>query len=262
MGIFQSTTGESGNILLPVQFGNKLYILHPNNNLTSQTISLFPLYIREEHDFRIITFNSSLNSGTIELKQAKHDIKITLAGFPKVTTFDQQYVYVFASIIKKNKSVLYVIARKTGKMQKAIPLQIEQAGDMQILRHKLWVTSTSNQKKLGRIDLGTWKITYIPLPDKQPEYLLPINNQLLITYQGSNTITLLDCNTLHVMEQITLPQPVFKAKVKGKQLYVLSQLPGSGQGIIGVYDIKNRKLIKKIMLPAVRNTLIQDFIIY
>jgi hypothetical protein len=262
MGVFQVTQGDNGNLLFPVQFDNKVFTYSPKEKLTKTTVLPFPLFIKEVADFRVTTYNSNLNSGTVEWKQAGHTTRVSIAGFPRVATFDQQHVYVFASIIQQKKPVIYVLAKTTGKIEKVIPLAIDQANDLHISGHTLLVTTTADEKRIGRINLTTWNVDYITLPEAQPEYILSVAGKLLVTYQGSTSLTILDSKSLQVMEQVTLPQPVLKAKIRRNNLYVLSQIPNSGQGIIGVYQLSNWKLVKKITLPTIRSMRVQDFVVF
>ncbi|MXQ53254.1 hypothetical protein [Shimazuella alba] len=262
MGIFQVIRNENGNFLFPVQYDNKLFTLSPTKQLTSSSILPFPLYMSEVENFRLTTYNSSLHSGTVEWKDVNRTKRVQLPGFPRVATYDDQKIYVFATIIQQKKPVLYVLDRSAGTVDKVIPLQIDQANDLEIIDKKLFITSTASEKRIAILHLSSWKIDYLSLPKSQPEYILTFSNNILITYQGSTTLTILDRRSLRIQRAISLPQPVLKAKLDGNYLYVLSQIPNSGQGVIGVYRLSDWKLTRKIMLPAIRNTLIQDFVVF
>lgn len=263
MGIFQIASDQLGNLFFPVQYENKIYSLSLANNELKETKSLpYPVYINQAGNFRVITFNTSLQSGTVEWRQGNKGKSITVSGFPRVATFDQSHIYVFATIIEQKKPVLYWINRDSGKIEATLPIDIDQANDMQIIDDHLYITSITNQKQIAIINQKTKKITYLTLPESRPEYILSTSEYLLISYQNNRKITKLDRKTNRILEQIELPQPVFKLQLKADELYVLSQIPANGQGLVGVYDVSDWKLKRKYLLPAIRDTTIQDIVVF
>ncbi|MCH5584947.1 hypothetical protein MK805_08165 [Shimazuella sp. AN120528] len=263
MGIFQIVNNGSGNIFLPVQYENKIYSLTLANNELKETKSHpYPIYMKQTGNFRVTTFNSALQAGTVEWQEGKTSRSWAVSGFPRIATFDQTYIYVFATIIEQKKPVLYVINRNSAKIAAAIPIKIDQANDMQVIDHRLFITSVANQNQIAIFDCKTKKITYQTLPELRPEYIVPMSQYLLISYQNSKKLTKIDRKTYRILEQIELPQPVFKLKQKANELYVLSQIPANGQGLVGVYNISNWKLKKKYLLPTIRDTTVQDIVVF
>ncbi|WP_028778339.1 hypothetical protein [Shimazuella kribbensis] len=263
MGIFQLAKDNKGNILLPVQYEDKVYSFSLASKQHTETKSLpFPIYLNQVDHFRITTYNSGLHSGTVQWNEQKKIMSTIVKGFPRIATFDQTYLYVFATIIDQKKALLYLIKRNTGKIEAEIPLQTDQANDIQIIDEHVIITSTTNQKQIALFDRKTKHVQYLTLPHARPEYVIPFSNTILITYQGSSIITQMDRKSKTIIGQIQLPQPVFKVKQKDNRLYVLSQIPANGQGLIGVYDIENWKLQKKYLLPSIRDTTVQDLIIF
>lgn len=263
MGIFQIAADQSGNLFFPVQYENKIYSISLANNELKETRSLsYPIYINQTGTFRITTFNTSLQSGTVEWRQANTVKSIIVSGFPRVATFDQSHIYVFATIIEQKKPVLYWINRDSKKIDATLPLKIDQANDIQIIDDRLYITSVTNQKQIAIINRKTKKITYLTLPESRPEYLLSTPEYLFISYQNNRKITKLDRYTNRILEQIELPQPVFKLQLKADKLYVLSQIPSNGQGLVGVYNLSDWKLKSKYLLPSIRDTTVQDIIVF
>jgi hypothetical protein len=264
MGIFQLAKDNKGNVLLPVQYEDKVYSFSLSSKQRKETKSLpYPIYMNQVDDFRITTYNSGLHSGTIRWNEHKKIMSTIVKGFPRIATFDQTYIYVFATIIDQKKPLIYLIQRNTGKIEAEIPLKIDQANDMKIIDNHIMITSTMNQKQIALLDRQSKQIQYITLPHARPEYIIPLsNNTVLITYQGSTIMTQMDRTSRKVLGQIQLPQPVFKVKYKNNNLYVLSQIPANGQGLIGLYDTKKWKLQKKYLLPTIRDTTVQDLIIF
>jgi hypothetical protein len=263
MGIFQIAKDQSGNLFFPVQYENKIYSLSLENNEIKEAKSQpFPIYMQQAGNFRLITFNSALQSGTVEWLEGKKTKSTTVPGFPRVATFDETYIYVFATIIEQKKPVLHWINRHSGKIDASLPIKIDQANDMQIIDGCLYITSITNQKQIAILNRKTRKITYQILPESRPEYIISTSQYLLISHQNSRKITKLDRKTNRVLEQIELPQPVFKLKRKANELYVLSQIPANGQGLVGVYNLSDWKMKRKYLLPTIRDTTIQDIVVF
>lgn len=261
MGIFHIIPAED-KWLLPVQYSDQLYTLTANQQLQSTTILSFPLSMHQSGTTRLTTYNSELHSGTVEWNIENKWHRIRVAGFPKLATMDDHHIYVFASLIDQKRAVVYILDRITGAIQRTIPIDIDQAGDIKVIDQHLLLTSTTAKKQLARIHLQTYRVDYPALPLAMSEYLIRLSHQqLLITHQNSPILTIMHVPTLRVIEQITLPQPVLKAKLHQGKLYVLSQIPASGQAVIGVYRIADWQLIDKWILPPIRNTLPQDFIV-
>jgi hypothetical protein len=260
MGIFHIIPANN-KWLLPVQYSDQLYSLSTDHHLQQTTILPFPLFMQQNGTTRLTTYNSELYYGTVEWNTTNQWHRVRIAGFPKLATMDNHNIYVFASLIDKKRAVVYILDRTTGMKKRTIPINIDQAGDLKIIGQQLLLTTTTPNKRLARIHLQTYRVDYPSLPAAMSEYLLPLTDKkLLVTHQGSPTLTVLSLPSLHVSEQITLPQPVLKAQLKQERLYVLSQLP-NGQAVIGVYRVTDWKLIDKWILPAIRNTLPQNFIV-
>jgi hypothetical protein len=263
MGIFQIESDQSGNLFFPVQYENLIYSLSLAKNELQKTKSLlYPIHLNQKGNFRVTTYNTSLQSGSVEWHQGNKVKKITVSGFPRVATFDQSHVYVFATIIEQKRPVLYWIDRESGKIDATIPVHIDQANDMQIIDDHLYITSVTNQKQIASIHRRTKKITYLTLPETKPEYIFSTSNYLFITHQNNRKLTKLERKTNRILEQIELPQPVFKLQLKADELYVLSQIPANGQGLVGVYNLSDWKLKRKYLLPTIRDTTVQDIVVF
>lgn len=261
MGIFQIIHDTRGNLFFPVQYENKIYSL-TNDELEVKKSRPYPIYMTKRRDFHVITFNSALQSGTVEWQEGSKTKAITVAGFPRIAAFDQTHIYVFATIIEQKKPVLYVLNRHSAKIAAVLPLRIDQANDMQIVDHRLYITSVADQKQIAILELSTNKITYLSLPESRPEYFITTPTYFLFSYQNSTKLTKIDRKSHRILEQIELPQPVLKWRQKNNELYVLSQIPANGQGLVGVYEMSNWKLKRKYLLPSIRDTTVQDIIVF
>ncbi|TCS93662.1 hypothetical protein [Hazenella coriacea] len=263
MGIFQMETNEHGELILPVQFGNHIIYVHPDG--TSQTTDSlqFPLFVLEKKGIRVSTYNTELDAGTLEIKQDQLTKLIKLNGFLRVATFDESFVYVFASIINQKRPVLYVIDRQQGKLVRTLDLKIDLVTDLEIVDQHLLLTSIDDKRLLARVSLTDWNIEYIQVPVEKPEFLLIDEENIYLTYQEQSTLSILNRSTLKVIENIPLEQPVFKVRMDESHLYVLTPYMDHPDlvGQIRVYEKKTWSLKKTWDLPAKREMLVQDFVL-
>lgn len=263
MGIFQLETTERGELILPVQFGNHIIYIHPDGKSSTTDSLQFPLFVIEKMGTRVSTYNSELDAGTLEIKEGQQTQQMRLDGFLRVANFDEQFIYVFASIISQKKPVLYVIDRKQGNLVRTLDLKIDLVTDLEIVDQHLLLTSVDDQRSLARISLTDWSIEYIQVPIERPEFMLVEGEKIYLTYQEQATLSILDRATLQVIKNISLEQPVFKAKVDDSFFYVLTPLMNHKDlvGQIRIYDKKTWRLKDTWNLPAKRDMLVQDFVL-
>lgn len=262
-GIFQIAEQENGNLLLPVSFGKRLIHISATGEISKEETPVFPLDTREKNRIRTTTYNTHLDYGTLEIKQGKQKKSIKLNGFLRLVDFDFKYIYVFATVIQEKQPVLYVICRETGKLFRKINLEIDLANDLEITEDEIIVSSIEEKNnKIAIISKKDWQQRYQSLPSAQPEFVYQDGGKVYITHRAQGGVTVLDGNTFQVLQTSRLPQPIFKARLFKDKLYVLSQSDdGKFAGFVGIYDIHTWKQEKKIWLPKVRNTLVQDITI-
>ncbi|MBA4601156.1 YncE family protein [Thermoactinomyces mirandus] len=259
-GIFQIAEKGDGNLLLPVTFGERLVHISSDGDITMEKTPIYPLYTREKGKIRMTTYNTHLNYGTLEIRQGNKKKSVRLDGFLRIVDFDSRHVYVFATVIQEKRPVLYVIDRETGTRIRDLNLEIDLANDLEITEKYILVSSVAEgNNKIAVISKKDWQQRYISLPCSQPEFIYRNGGKIYITHRTQGEITVLDENTFKVLQVSRLPQSIFKARLLKDKLYVLSQADGKKTaGIIGIYDIHTWKQEKRILLPKIRNTLVQD----
>jgi hypothetical protein len=261
-GIFQIVEGAKGNLVLPVQFGKRLVHISRSGEVAAEDTLAFPLYTREGNNIRVTTYNTDLNYGTLEIRQGTQQRLVKLDGFLRVANFDEQFVYIFATVIQEKKPVLYVVDRATGKLVTTLALQIDLADDLIIIDHKIMVSSIDQQHKIAIIDKRDWQQHYLSLPYAQPEFFYQNREKIYITHPDQGGITVLDRHTLQILQTAQLPQVIYKARLFHNKLYVLSQLDETHHaGLVRVYNIHTWKQEREFLLPKIRGTLVQDLTI-
>jgi hypothetical protein len=261
-GIFQIVEGSQGNLVLPVQFGKRFIHISPIGEVAKEDTLAFPLYTREGVNIRVTTYNTDLNYGTLEIRQDSQKKWVKLDGFLRVANFDEEFVYIFATVILEKKPVLYVVDRMTGKIVKKLLLQIDLADDLIVTDHKIIVSSIDPQHKIAIIDKKDWQPQYLLLPYAQPEFFYQSDGKIYITHPDQGGITVLDRHTLQILQTAQLAQVIYKARLFDNKLYVLSQLDKNQYaGLVRVYNIHTWKKENEFLLPKIRETLVQDLTI-
>jgi hypothetical protein len=259
-GIFHLEQNPRGELILPVQYGNHLIYLDRKGQSRKQASLLYPLFVKEAQGIRIATYNTELNAGTLEMKQANQTHRVKLPGFLRVATFDEHHVYVFATIIHQKKPVLYVLDRNRASLIQTLPLQIDLANDMEIIHGHCVLTSVDAHRQIAVVSLKDWSIRYIDVPYGQPEFILPQGDSFYLTYQNQTKLSVIDADTWQPRSTATLKHPVFRADADSEHLYVLTPLDQSDHagGIISVYDKKTFRYKGNWTLPKERELLVQD----
>jgi hypothetical protein len=262
MGIFRIVPDERGDWLLPVQFGEGWIRLTREGKSTKERLRQFPIDVLSKPGILLASYNSGLNTNTleVELKKEGRTYHVGLDGFLRVLEADEQRVYVFADLVSAKKSLLYVLDRKTGKVEREIPLETGEADDILLSGGRILLSSRSGGGRIAVVEKKNWQVRYVTLPFAEPQYLLPDGDRILVTHAGAEgRISILDAATLRVTGTVQLPQPIYKVRQLNGKLYVLTQLHSREKGgEIGVYSIKDWKRERRWDLPVVRDTLVQD----
>lgn len=262
MGMFRIVPDGEGSWVLPVQFGKGWIRLNQDGQETKEGNEAFPIQVLSKEGVFLASFNSELDTNTLEVrsKQTAQTYKVDLAGFFRVLEVDESYIYIFADVIKEKRSVLYVLEKENGKLVKEIPLDTGEADDILVSSDRVILTSKSGNGRIPVVDKKNWQVNYITLPYSEPQFLFEDGKRILVTYAGlEGRISLLDRDSLKVIETKELSQPIFKARLADGKLYVLSQSQTRDLGgEIGIYSTQAWELEQKWELPVIRNTLVQD----
>ncbi|PTM59780.1 hypothetical protein [Desmospora activa] len=258
-GIFSIREDNQGNYFLPAEYGERVIQIAQDGSVRPIDSLEDPIYLIKEDDVQVVTYNTGYDYGTLEISEGSNVTRLELDGFNRLVSFDEKYVYSFADLIDEEKTVLYIVDRKLDKLVKTLPLKHGVANDMKKIHGKLIITGTDNATELTVVDQKTLEIEYVELPTKNPEYILVDNDRLLITHVASNKITIMDKKRLTVTETVDIQHPVFKVRADHRYIYALTQLESNDHaGVIGVYDKKTWNLKREILLPKIRETLVQD----
>ncbi|BCU81359.1 hypothetical protein JIR001_11420 [Polycladomyces abyssicola] len=261
MGIFRIVPDER-DWLLPVRFGKGWIRLTREGKETKENPRQFPIDVLSKPGILLASYNSGLHTNTLEmeLKKEGRTYRVELDGFLRVLDADEQKVYVFADVVRDKKSLLYVLDRKTGKVEREISLETGEADDILLSGGRVLLSSRSGGGRIAVVDKKNWQVRYVTLPYAEPQYLLPDGDRILVTHAGAEgRISILDAATLRVRGTVQLPQPIYKVRQANGKLYVLTQLHSREKGgEIGVYSIKDWKREMRWELPVVRDTLVQD----
>lgn len=262
MGIFRIVPEEEGSWVLPVQFGKGWIRIEQNGQENKEGKEAFPVQVLSKEGVFVVTYNSALDTNTVEVKnkQTNKTYRVDLPGFFRIIEVDEGHVYVFADVIKEQRSVLYVLDKESGDVVKEVPLKTGEADDILVSSDRVLLTSKSGNGRIPVIDTKSWNVDYITLPFPEPQYLFEDGKHLLVTYAGmEGRISLLDPKSLEVIENKELDHPIFKARLNDGKLYVLTQSQtGEIGGSVSIYSISNWEKEQSWELPAIRNTLVQD----
>ncbi len=261
-GIFRVVPDEKGDWLLPVQFGEGWIRLTKEGKAIKESNRQFPIQVLSKPGILLASYNSSLHTNTLEVKLKKEGrtYSVELNGFLRVLEVDEHRVYVFADLVREKKSLLYVLDRKTGRVERKIRLETGEADDILLSRRRILLTSRSGGGKIAVVEKESWHVRYVTLPFAEPQYMLPEGNRILVTHAGAaGRISILDAKTLQVTGTVQLPQSIYKVRQANGRLYILTQSHSREKGgEIGIYSLKDWKQEKRWELPVIRNTLVQD----
>ncbi|MCY9721005.1 hypothetical protein M5W76_21895, partial [Paenibacillus larvae] len=100
-----------------------------------------------------------------------------LEGFLREFTREGDKLYIFADLIAKEKSVLYVLDIPSEKVMNTIPLPEDVADDMVVYQDKVVLATKTS---LTVVDRSDWKVSTIKLsyPDVRPVSLYNRNGHL------------------------------------------------------------------------------------
>jgi hypothetical protein len=262
MGIFRIVPDERGDWILPVQFGEGRIRLSRDGKEAKEGLRPFPIDVLSKPGILLASYNSSLNSNTleVELKKEGRTYLVELDGFLRVLEADEHRVYAFADLVSAKKSLLYVLDRKTGRVEREIKLETGEADDILLSGDRVLLSSRSGGGRIAVVEKKNWQVRYVTLPFAEPQYLLPDGARILVTHAGAEgRISILDAGTLQVADTVRLPQPIYKVCQASGKLYVLTQSHSREKGgEIGIYSMKDWKRERRWDLPVIRDTLVQD----
>ncbi|WP_054950668.1 hypothetical protein [Numidum massiliense] len=258
--IFHIEKNNKGELILPIQFGDKLAVINDKGKITKVDSLDYPLYVKEKDGVLITLYNTELESGTLRITEGERVTDIELDGILGSANLDEKYVYAFAD---RTPPVMYVIERKRRKVVKEIYLDYYNTYDIQIVNDKILLTSVQDgTKAITVVDRRNWEVNYIKLPYECPEFIKQDDDYLYLTYASLDKVTILDKRTFKVIDTKEVAHPIHKAHIKDEYFYTITQLHSDELGgIICVYDTRSWDKKGEIELPARKERLVQDFIL-
>ncbi|MCY9527620.1 hypothetical protein M5W68_21625 [Paenibacillus larvae] len=184
VGIGYIQADKEGHLWTPSTRNNKLYKLTSDYQVETSTTP------GQTQKFKIIegTRISSHSSGEINFhvlnyaSEAKQ-FQMKLEGFLREFTREGDKLYIFADLIAKEKSVLYVLDIPSEKVMNTIPLPEGVADDMVVYQDKVVLATKTS---LTVVDRSDWKVSTIKLsyPDVRPVSLYNRNGHLYVALRS------------------------------------------------------------------------------
>ncbi|MGC4377384.1 hypothetical protein WD019_10650 [Fictibacillus sp. Mic-4] len=262
-GIVQVIKNPSGGLLLPVQLEDILIQIASNGEVNEQKIKTFPLFMETQKGYRLTTYNTAMDYGTIEILENGKKKSKKLDGLLRSATADQKYVYVYGNV-NGSANVLYVLDRQNLKLIKDMTLSYGPSDCIKVIDGKVFLSS-DNDNMLTIVTPDSWKVSYMKLPYTGPDRILSDSDSIYIAYELGNRITKIDRKTLEIQKSFKLSgQNTINMRMDNKYLYILSQTDLDEQpikgavGRIGIYDKQTGKMSDEIILPEKRDMLVQD----
>lgn len=254
------------DIWLWSDYTDSLYKMNKKMNISGvKQMSPYTFFIKN-NEITISGYNKDALDNILEFKnkgEQKHQLT-----FPSIITasdYDTNYIYVYSDIINEERSALYVIERKTGKLIKEVPVSFHGGDDITLFKGNVIINTKEN---LTIVETGTWQVSYISLPHLKihPEELYIQNNTLYLVYsdERANAGVLKFNEKFRILENKKLNFPYMTSTFHKNKLFILAQLPTDSEtqfkGIMGVFKLDSWRKEGQMVLPE-RGHMVQNFII-
>ncbi|MFZ3589732.1 hypothetical protein ACOI1C_10720 [Bacillus sp. DJP31] len=257
---------QNNNIILWSNLKEHMYILDEKNEYTPNKIeNEQPLnLIIKDKGIEIFAFNTDIQKNTLVMKIDGKQHELEFKPLIINAIHDEHKVYLFSDIVEEERSVVHVINKISGEIEKEITLQENHASDMLFYNNQIVI---STEKRLTIIEKDSYNVSYIDINDEilALDRLHIYKDSLYVSYydKGKTGLATLDEN-FNTTNNISFDFPYMTAKFEGENMFVMSQLTSGdnkvGKGIIGVFNIENHKKTGQFITPEQEHKL-QDFYI-
>ncbi|MFU8692746.1 hypothetical protein ACNA6I_23310 (plasmid) [Rossellomorea sp. FS2] len=248
---------KENKILLTGNHGN-IHVEVTNNKKIAQNDYDFPTnFFKEWENVKIFSLNKELEKNILVVKTKDEEKKKELEGFLRTGTIHNNQIYVFADLVHKKSSILYILDME-GEIKKQIELDYHFADDMLVIKDELAILT---KEKITYLNTSTHKINYIKLPFEDPVHINLVDEKFLIT--SSDGVLGLFNEKFELINSIDTKRFIMKTRVKDNKIFILlPQIEAGQDNNIAQYSLSKDKIkfTKKYKIPDnTEELLVQDF---
>ncbi|MEW5549974.1 hypothetical protein ABGT22_08360 [Peribacillus frigoritolerans] len=264
----QNSQLEEKNLLLFPTHENKYYQLDDSGKLNVHNVNDPLTFYFKNKLLSIQSLNTTVDNNLLKVIDNEYNKKysIELPSYLDKSTFNKDYIIVITNKINDITSLLHVINRKSGKLQKSVELT-SPAVDLIFYNNQILITT---EKSLSIISLNDFKVREVkyPLQEIMVDKIAIHKDKIFISYgnlvDGSANLLLLN-SKYKVLDDIPLNVPYSASKFRNNKFYVLSQFELDEDekfgGQLNEVDLSTLEIEKTINLPK-KEIKVQDFEVF